>query len=290
MARTIDTIQTDIKNNVRTYTSLNAFKFPEDGGSQVSVFNLIIYIVAVSIYAFEVILDQMKSDITNIANSAPAGNASWLRNQILKFQYGDIIQLINYVPTYNPINTVKQIITQCSIKDNYDGSISIKVAKGTTTPYLPLATAELAALQDYYYGTATTQGIGFAGVRANFISLNPDRIEIVATVYYYGQYVGATVKTNVIAAINTFLSTFSGTAFDGRVFMIKLVDAIQLVQGVSRIKLFNVNARDASTAYGAGLVVDIQGYYDTVAGHIINEDTTLHTLNDTLTMTIEALP
>ena len=42
MARSIDEIQQEIKVTVRTYPSLDQFLFPEDGGSSVSVFNLLI--------------------------------------------------------------------------------------------------------------------------------------------------------------------------------------------------------------------------------------------------------
>lgn len=288
MARTLDAITTDIKTAVRTYTSLNNFKFPEDGGSKVSVFNVIIFIVAASIYTFEVILDSLKADIQAIADSAPSGNASWLRNQILKFQYGDTVTLVNFVPTYSTVNTANKIITQCSVKDNGSGIVAIKVAKGSSPPFSPLSASEIIALKDYYYGTSETQGIGFAGVRATFITLDPDRLYVNANIYYLGQYVASTVKTNVIAAINSFLSSFQNENFDGRILMIKLVDAIQQVPGVTRVVINSVQARTAAQAFGSGVTVDIQGVYDTVAGHIISEDTSGQTLNDSITMNVES--
>jgi hypothetical protein len=263
---------------------LNNFKFVEDGGSQVSLFNLFIDVVSMAIFTFEVILDQLKSDIQAIADAAVSGNNKWVQNQMFLFQYGDVVQLINFVPTYSPVDPTHRLITQCAVKDRGNGIIDVKVAKGSTPPFSPLAAPELAALKDYYFGTATTEGVGFAGVNTNFITLDPDRLWVNGDIYFLGQYVEATVKTEVITAINNFLSSFSGEAFNGRVFMIKLIDAIQQVPGVSRVYLNGIKARAAAIPYSSATSIDIQGFYDTVAGHIISEDESGQTLNDTLTM------
>lgn len=285
MARSVATIQAEIKAKVRTYPALDDFKFPEDtpAGSATSVFNLMIYIVAVSIFTFETIVDNLKEDIQAIADAAPSGNAKWIQAQMFKFQYGDVVQLIDFVPTYNPVVEANRIITQCSVKD-LSTSVLIKVAKGTTAPFSPLSAPELAALNDYYYGTSTTEGIGFAGVDASFVSLDPDRLFVSMDLYFKGQYVEATVKAAVIAAVDAFLASFANEAFDGTVYMIRLVDAIQAVAGVDRVEITAVKARDAATAFGSAITVDVQGIYNTVAGHIISEDTAGQTLADQITM------
>jgi hypothetical protein len=287
MARSLDVITTEIKVKVRTYPSLDVFLFPEDGGSAVSAFNCIIFVVAAAIYTFEIMMDILKSDIQAIADSAPSGNKQWLRAQILKFQYGDVVVLdSNFRPYYPVIDETKQIITQCSVQDT-SGAVSIKVAKGISPVLTPLSGPELSALTDYYFGTSTSEGIGFAGISAAFVNQDPDRIRIEATIYFYGQYTQATVSTNVIAAIQTFLSQFQSTSFDGTIFMIRLVDAIQAVAGVSRVYLTSIKAREFSVPLGSATVVDIQGYYNTVAGYVITEDTSGNTITDTLTFTQE---
>jgi len=289
MARSVDEIKTDLKTKVRTYPSLNAFKFPEDGGSKVSVFNLMIDVVSLSIYVFEVLLDQLKADIQAIADKAPSGNNKWIQAQMFKFQYGDVIQLVDFVPTYAVVDETKRIITQCAVKDFGNGIVAIKIAKGATPPFSPLTNTELNAVKDYYYGTSFTQGIGFSGVKATFITLNPDRLYVSANIYFLGQYIQTDVKTNVIVAINNFLASFSGDAFNGRIFMIRLIDAIQAVPGVSRVELLDVKVRAATVLFGSASSVPIQGFADTVAGHVISEDDTGHTLDDSLTM-IEEVP
>jgi hypothetical protein len=289
MARTVEQIQNEIKLSIRTYPSLDSFLFPEEGGSKVSVFNVMIYVVSAAIYTFEVILGITKAEIEVIRDQAVSGNAKWVQRQILNFQFGDVVTLVNFVPTYNPVDESARIVTQCSVKQLGSGDLAIKVAKGTAPSLAPLSAPELTALEDYWFGTGTTQGVGFAGVRTTFINLNPDRMRVQATVYFFGQYVEATVKTNVIAAINNFFGNFQSVAFDGTVFMIKLVDAIQSVEGVSRVVLADIKARTAVTALGSATTIDVQGFYTTVAGYLISEDTASNTLTDTITMAEEVL-
>lgn len=295
MARTVDEIKLEIQNKIRTYPEFDNYLFPSDGGSKSSLFNIIIFVVAASQFVFEAIVDALKVDIQAIADSAPSGNAAWLRQQILNFQFGDQVSINTtdpdgdnyFVPFYAVPDESKQIITRCAISDGAQGSVNIKVAKGIVPNLEPLTSGELSALQDYYYGTTDTEGIGFAGVVANFISLDPDRIRIEADIYYYGQFIQATVKSNVISAIDNFLATFADDNFGGTVKLIKLVDAIQAVEGVSRVDLLNVEARQATVPFASRTSVDVQGIYQTGAGYIISEDETGETLSDTINMVIE---
>lgn len=284
MARTLEEIKAAMKVSIRTYPSLNNYLFPEDGGSNVGIFNIIIAVVSIAMYTLEVMIDILKTNIQAIADYAPSGNAKWVQSQILKFQYTDVITLTNSVPGYAVLDLTKRIVTRCSVKQLSSGVLAIKVAKGISPSLSPLSAPELAALKDYYFGTSTTQGIGFAGVRTTFINLAADRMRIEANVYFLGQYVQSTVKANVIIAINNFLGTFSDTAFDGTVFIIKLVDAIQAIAGVSRVTLVSVKARPNTVVLASATVIDTQGYYATVAGYIISEDTASNTLSDTITM------
>lgn len=284
MARTVDAIKADIRVKIRTYPALDIFKFPDEGGSKVDPFNLLIDVVSLCMFTFEVLVDQLLAVLRAAAAKAIAGNNAWIRDQMLKFQYGDVINMVNFVPTYPVVDETKRIITQCAVKDAGSGVVAIKIAKGSAPPFTPLTSPELIAAKNYYYGTSTAQGIGFSGVKAAFITLDPDRMMVEAQIYFQGQYIQATVKSNVIAAINTFLQSFTNEAFDGRVFMIRLVDAVQAVPGVTRCRLTSVRVRPASVSYASGTVIDIQGVYDTIAGHIISEDESGHTLADSITM------
>lgn len=287
MARSLQEIKLVIQQEVRTYPSLDGFKFPSEGGSQVSIFNLMITVVSTSILVFEKIHDIFKEDITDLANKAIAGNTYWLQSQMLLFQYGDQIQLDeDFSPYYPIVDATKRIVTRCAVIDA--NPVIIKVATGIVPNLTQLTPDQMSALQDYYYGTQFNEGIGFAGVTATFISELPDRMFVEANIYYSSQLVTATVKTNTINAIDNFFATFQRTNFDGTVFMISLTDAIQAVIGVTRVVYTDVKGRNAVTDISLATPIDFQGSYLTEAGYLISEDTATYTLEDSLTMIAES--
>lgn len=290
MARSFATIKTEIKTEIRTHTSLDSFLFVEDGGSSLSVFNTIIDVAAGITQLTEVIFDAFQNTITGIADRAASGNSQWVRQQMFNFQNGDVVLLdSDYVPYYAVPDDLLKIVTRAAVTERSGGGINIKVAKGVAPALSALSAPELQALKDYWFGTTLAEGVGFAGITTNFISSAADRMKVGATIYYQGQYVSATVKTNVITAIDNFFAEFADVAFDGTVFMIRLTDAIQAVEGVSRVEYTEVKGRDNATAYASATNIDFQGYYRTEAGYLISEDTVSQTLTDTITMALETI-
>lgn len=290
MARTIQEIQEEIKLKIRTYPELNNFLFPEDGGSQVSVFNLIIFVVSSAIFTFEVIADSLKNDITLLRDSAIVGSAAYIRQLMFNFQLGDSV-VINttdpddpyyFVPRYDPVTPANRIVTQCAVTSSANNSVIIKVAKNS--PPEPLSAAELTALQDYYFGNSGSQGVGFAGVNASFVSVDPDRLRVEANVYFQGQFVEATTKAAVVLAMQTFLSSFTDENFGGTILIAQLRNAIEAVEGVTRAEFILIEARASSQTFAERQPVDDQGSYATIAGYAIEEDEVGHTFNDTITM------
>ena len=288
MARTIGQIKAAIKEEVRNHPELDVFLFPEDGGSKVSVFNLIIAIVAIAIFAYESIHDAFRAEIQLLANRAISGNTAWLQDQILKFQSGDLVTIDeDFVPVYDPVDESAKIITRCAVVDG--DPVTIKVAKGEVGALEPLSAGELTALQNYYYGTSTAEGIGFAGIAAQFVSLYPDRMYVEANVYFQGSFTEEDTKAAVIAAIDNYFNTLQDENFNGVIYMETLRDVIQSVAGVTRIELVEIKTRAQSVAFGSAVTQDIQGVYQTIAGYLISEDTASNTLNDTITMVKETV-
>lgn len=292
-ARSYETILAEIKTKIRTYPSLNVFLFPENGGSNVSTFNLIIETVAQAIFVHEQIIAQAQITLTNLGALTQAGNEAWIQKWILAFQYGDVIGFVNNVPAYNPVNRAHLVVTQCAVTvDPTSGLVTIKVAGGTIGALAPLTSVQLTALEAYYYGSSTSQGIGFAGVVANFVNLFPDRMMVAATIYYEGQFIAANVQTAVIAAITNFFNTFQNTDFGGTVFIsgpLSLREAIEAVPGVSRCYFTSIKARPQTVPFASASTVDPQSYYTTAAGYLIPEDTTGYTLANTITMLQETI-
>lgn len=291
MARSADTIKAEIQVSIRTFPSLDSFLFPSDpGGSDLSFFNVLIHSVATSISVYESVLDAFNAKATELIQSVPVHNTGNTRQKILNFQFGDTIVLdADFVPAYTVPDDSKKIITQCAVTDSTTDVLTIKVAKGTAPNLTPLTAPELAAVEDYYFGTAVSEGVGVAGVSANFLSDEPDRFYVLCEVFYLGQFDATAVKTEVIEAMTSFLSSFQDSAFNGEIFMNRFVDAIQVVAGVSRVNLDTVRGRPNTIAFPGGTLVDNQGTYKTFAGYAVEEDETGNTFDDTVTMILETL-
>lgn len=282
--RSLDEIQQEIKTEIRTFPSLDKFLFPEDGGSTTAVFNLIIYVVSLSMFTFESLVDALSNELDELSQQVPVGNPQWVRKQMLLFQYGDIIELDDdFIPTYPVFDESKQIVTHCSVQEEFSSEIKIKVAKTVTGTPQELAAPELAALEDYYFGNADQQGIGFAGVRADFISTAPDQMAVTGICYYSAQFVESEVKTAVIAAIDNYLANLG---FDGVVIMNQMVTDVENVPGVANFQISNVVGRAFDVLLNNGDNVPVNGTYQTVAGYIISETTLGATLVNTITMSL----
>jgi hypothetical protein len=292
MARTLAQIKESIKTKARTYTSLDDLLFANDSGAiQGSIFISLVETFAAAQQSLELIADQVASDLQTIADAAPSGNAAWIRARVLEFQNGDVITIdpVTFVPSYAVFDATKQIVTRCSVTQTATATVQIKVAKNE--PPEPLSVGELAALRAYYFGSGTTQGIGFAGVRAVIQSNNPDRIYVEGVIRYLGQYDPAVVKTNVIAAIEAFLFDYTSINFDGTIKMQELEDAILLVEGVSRFEFAaadSIRVRNSATSFASATTVSTEGQYKADAGYIIQEDTAGQTFTDKITTSLES--
>jgi hypothetical protein len=282
MARSLETIQQEIKTEVRVYPELNKFLFPEDGGSNVSVFNLSIFIVSLAIFTFEVLIDGFMDDVVSASQEAPVGNPQWIRKQMFLFQNGDTLELDDdFLPFYPVVDESLQIIKFCSIQESFSSEIKIKVAKLDGTDPAPLTGPELTAVENYYFGSNDEQGIGFAGVRAEFITQEPDRMEVTGNVSFNGQFIEANVKQAVIDAIDLHLASIG---FDGVVYLNRLVTDVEAVDGVVNFQISSVRARSFDVLLASATIVPVNGSYDTVAGYLISEDTAGATLSNTITM------
>lgn len=282
MARSIATIKAEMVAAKEADSTLSGLT----STSSTALWNLFFYVIAVSINILEQILDIFKSDLEVIASKNVPGTPAWLQSKVLAFQYSvsdpQVVQLVNFIPTYPEINTELQIIKACAIIEQTNRLVKIKVAK--SSPLTPLSSTELDSLKDYVHD------IKFAGVLTDTISLNPDRLSVGAKVYFKGQYVEATVKTAVIAAIDAYLLAIP---FDGVVRMTKLYDAIQTVTGVEDVVLTNVTLRPFATALidpnATKMIFDsktIVKAKETEAGYVISEDTTGSKLTDTILMEV----
>jgi len=248
-------------------------------------------IVAQTINFFEQLMDRKKAEIETILNNAAVPSTEWARQKAFEFQYDatipQLMQLVNFVPSYNPVDTTKRIITR-SFAYNYSGLTTLLVAK--SEPPVKLSAGELTAIFGYYNnsgnGTSKAVGIGFAGQNISVYSFDPDLLFLEAEIKYNGQF-NATIKNDCILAIETFISNVGAYPY---LKITELVDVLQKVSGFIDIKIKNMSCRSAATALGFGTSListftQSATEYQIVAGYMIGETTATQTLADKLTFT-----
>jgi hypothetical protein len=272
MARSITVIKQQLIDQKNATPELSGLT----STSQTAIWNLWFFIQAVAINIFENLQDAYKIEIEAIADSAIPNTDAWVQYKAFKWQSGDNIQLINLVPTYTVINSAKNIVTRCSVKTDNNRICQIKVAKGD--PATKLTNTELAGITSYY------NVIGNAGISYNIVSDDADKIEIIADVYYDGQY-SSTIGQSTRTALNDYLKNIP---FDGIIYVSKIEDVFQSVTGIKDVKLTAINTRRNAQGYGTGEVfynlstgTNIR-LYQTYAGYILEETTASHTFTDTI--------
>jgi len=284
MARSIAEIKNQMLAEKLTLTALNGLNSP----SQTAFWNLMLYLPAFAINIFEQILDLYKSAQTLLANQSVAVTIPYIYRRTLVFQYdATVVQNLVLNTTtltidYPNIIPAYQIITRCAVISNGGGIVTIKALKNE--PPEALSNLEKDALTQYW-NPVNANALGCAGVNYNILSVDPDQLEVVATVYFDGQY-SAVISASVIDALNLYLKNI---VFSGQVTVNGIEDAMQAVNGVLNVRLSKVQIRRDSQAFGAGIVLyDLANNINIVkinsySGCTIEETTAAHNFVDTLT-------
>ncbi len=288
MARSIAVIKNQILAQKAVSPVLNAM----NSVSMTAIFNLWAYITAVAINLSEQATDLKVSFIELLLKTKQVPSDQWLQSKVFEFQYSattpQVVQLTNFAPTYNPIDTTLRIVSRCSVKTTGQRIVTVKVATGE--PPAALSAPQLSALTGYLTqgGDGTVSGAGtgiaYAGVQIKVSSTDSDKLYLKGTITYNGQY-NAIIQTNVIAAIESYLAAIP---FDGNIKVLNLIDAIQSVAGVTDIIIEDLAIRANATAFGSKTYLiqsftQLQTTYPTFAGYVVGETTGGNTFADTLT-------
>ena len=292
MAQSISDIQNEMIAEKANHPELTAL----DSTSNTSIWQLWTYITATVIMYFEQLMDLFKTDIQNIIDTNQYGSAAWWYNQILAFQYGDLLVFINNIFQYPPLPqspsqadldnlAAKQIIKFCSVSTSEDdGVIQIKVAKadGNGQP-AQLSEDEKNGVYSY------CKAIRPAGIRFTVISKPADVLQLGATIYYDSAGDLSVIQPAVEQAIATFLATNNASNVDGTLYVNKLIDAIQAVPGLVGNQV-DIKTLIAVSGSGANIVTTpVTSSYQPVSGYIML-DATYHASYPFTYSPIPALP
>jgi hypothetical protein len=277
MARKIELIEKEILDNIAAEPTLAPIL---TSTSKRAIYRLYAFIISTAIGVLEQLIDIFEANVEATAAAASPASLAWIQKQAFLFQYStdvpQIIQLINFAPSYPMVDATLRIISRASVTTDLSNSVIVKVATGE--PPVALSTDQATALQSYI------NQVGAAGITYVVKSSNPDQLYLQASVYYRGLY-SSVIRANVILAIDTYLSKLD---FGGKLKIGDMEQAIRNVDGVTDIILENVQARADTMAFMTGtyLVLNnaiIARLWPTVSGYMISETTTGKTLADTLT-------
>lgn len=290
-ARSIDTIQAQLLQALVTKAAAVGITIVPAELSDYDYRLLLTYMAAVGDNSLEQLWVAYMAEVNAVVAAAAPQTGPWFQQQMYLFQFDATTpQVLQFNTTtftvgYPTVDAAKRVIVYCSVVPGVFGTTTIKVAAQAAGVPVDLDTAypgALAAAQSY------VNTLGIPGLIYNVQSGNSDKIYIDADIYYQGGY-SAVIAAKVEAAIGDYLA---GIPFNGTVLLSSLEVAIRAVQGVNDVVVNNVQARADTTAYGSGtnLVTGnmvVARKWDTVAGYIVPETDTGHTLADSLTYIAE---
>lgn len=229
MARTLTEIYNVARDCRNRYLQLTEF----ENSSKMSILDAITWTTAACIWTFENVMDVFKVDLAKDLQNRINGTPSYYANAMLKFQYGDELQM-NEEGTqfsYAAVNDNKRIITKVAYSEHtqdgfFDKELQLKVATGTPGHYEQLSEEQLISARAYI------SQIAFAGTHISVVSRKGDVLIPRVTVYYDG----AVTPDEMYSAIEDSLNDFiEGLPFNGVIYVQKVIDAIQRTEHVTDV-------------------------------------------------------
>lgn len=230
MARTIDTIYKTLVAAKEAKAELAGL----DSLSAVSIWRLLLYVVAVGIWALENIYDIHLAETKDLIAKQKKGSEQWYAEMAMLFQFGDTLVADQDYYDNTGIDPVvvaaKKVVAYSAAKDQGTG-LRMKVARVVTGELAPLSAPQLSAFQAYM------ARVKFAGVFLSFVNNVADALKLSLTIYYdplvldaTGQRLDGTNNTPVQEMIEDYL--VSGISFNGYFVTSALVDKLKQIDGV----------------------------------------------------------
>lgn len=232
--------------------------------SKVSVWRLIFFVTAVSIWSLEKLFDEHRKWIEKRAKEIHVGTTFWYAKKALEFQNGDGLIFNGTEFVYPQINESHRIIKLSSTTE-LTTSVVVKAAKLENDLPTPLDPSEKDAFDLYM------NKIKFAGITVFTIS----RVADLMKVYYHIYVDPMVINTNgelildpsvkpVEDAINSYIKNLP---FDGVFSTTALTDEIQAINGV-----LNPMLDSCEVKYGAKPYTPAGDYYTPNAGYLKIDD------------------
>lgn len=232
--------------------------------SAVSVENILFYIVAVTSWVVERLVDTHRYEVDAALESLLPHRAKWYRDKALKFLKG--IPLYEDSDMYDTSDMTEdeieaaRVVKYAAVSENADASIlTIKVAGETDGRRSVLDAATAQQLENYL------REVKDAGVRISLVNESADRFSCELRICYDGMVSVSEVAESVKSAVQNYVENLP---FNGVYSNMALVDAIRLVKGV---KIAEVES-SALKANGSDTWSDIDVKVIPRSGYMIAEE------------------
>jgi len=211
---------------IKTVYGLQDGKTFDEQFAKVSLESIFFYIVAAAVWQLRFLFERYKKEVENRIKAAIPGTVAWYHNLVMSFEYNN-----------------SRVIEYCAVTEDFP-FLRIKV-NTAGHGVLGAESDEMIALRSYLSKNK------FAGTQINLTSAAPEVIEIKMTVWLSaakynsnGKIIGGEEKP-VEVAIDSYLANI---IYSGTFYKSKVVDAVQLVDGVVDVELVSAKIGGVSLA------------------------------------------
>ncbi len=236
-----------------------------NNNSAVSLWQLLKKMWVTLVQLLESRWDNLKAMVDARIVATKTGSTKWYVKQVLAFQLGDSLDVIDGVAGYAVVDEQKRIVVQATATENREtGRISIRLAKSASANELAaLEDGEVSAVREYVHQ------IKIPGVPIDVFSLPADEVKITARVRVdpqkittIGTDVADADKYPVISAISAYLRSLPD---DSVLSWTALTDHLQATPGVRDF----VISETAIRRPGTSVWIPAGSAVESPAGHAI---------------------
>ncbi len=237
--RTIDEIFNSMVARKRQIRELDVLT----DASAVSIWRLLLYIVAVAINTVEKLFDTHKEEVEAMIKKLVPGRAEWYAHKTTEFLKDELLPEgeDEYDTTWltdEEIAEKKVVKYAVAYEDRAMANLTIKIAGENNGDLAPLDDDTETQIRAYL------EAVKYAGVKINLINRSADDFACELNVWYNPLLTATTVRDACIAAVETYLKNLP---FNGEYSNMALVDAVQKVDGVQIADLVKASSNTSKT-------------------------------------------
>ena len=203
--------------------------------SDVSVENVLLWVVAACCHVVEVLTERWAADVEARMASAVVASVPWYYKVARAFQYGDALVLDEATQQYGYATTDegKQVVKYVAVRDR-GTSVEILASGEKGGLPEPLSDGILTAFKQYM------NRVKIAGVVLNIRSQRADRLTVRARIWVDPLVIGTDgrrISDGVRAVDEAIKAYLKNIVYGGTFNKTRLTDAIQAVEGVEDVEL-----------------------------------------------------